>query len=430
MKVNNQRLVVVTRELLHSHVWSKPLKDLAAEFMLTEQILIARCIELQVPRPMQGYWSAVAKGNPPSIPPLPPLKAHIRDSIDVQEEVTPQLPVVNEQPASGSYKTALKHRAKSSSSPAQGAKLFFASKEILLKSSVTELGYYKPTKRKLLDVNTSDTGLIIAETFMLKFFAAAERRGFLVRLAERGDCFRRRDITFAEQGICNYLYPALWRPSGPSIISAEGVSVGFSLVEMTEEVPVKEVKGRYVRDERIINWTRGKNSAQMGFYSRRQIPSGRFRLQLYSPYESEGWHQVFSQTNTCSLISQIPKIIKAAQAALPVLKKEVQAKKERAEANRLRMEQQMVEYKKCEVIRKQEEAYKTSVNELQVIMAKWAEDIRIEQFFTDAEKDIERCDAALQEQLRERLRAAKEFLKRETALQRLLKWRTPEERLK
>lgn len=430
MKANNQRLVVVTRELLHSHVWSKPLKDLAAEFMLTEQILIAKCIELQVPRPMQGYWSAVAKGNPPAIPPLPPLKAYIRDSIDGQEDVTPQLHVVNKQLASGSYKPALKRRAKSSSHPAQGTKLFFASKEILLKSTVTELGYYKPTKRKLLDMNTSDTGLNIAETFMLKFFAAAERRGFLVRLSERGDCFRRRDITFAEQGTCNYLYPALWRPSGPSIISADGFSVGFSLVEMTEEVPVKEVNGRYVRDERIINWTRGKNSAQMGFYSRRQIPCGRFRLQLYSPYESEGWHQVFSQTNTCSLISQIPKIIKAAQAALPVLKKEVQAKKERAEANRLRMEQQMVEYKKCEAIRKQEEAHKASVNELQVIMAKWAEDMRVEQFFTDAEKDIERCDAALQEQLRERLRAAKEFLKGETALQRLLKWRTPEERLK
>lgn len=95
MKANNQRLVVVTRELLHSHVWSKPLKDLAAEFMLTEQILIAKCIELQVPRPMQGYWSAVAKGNPPAIPPLPPLKAYIRDSIDGQEDVTPQLHVVN-----------------------------------------------------------------------------------------------------------------------------------------------------------------------------------------------------------------------------------------------------------------------------------------------------------------------------------------------
>ncbi|MDJ0475607.1 hypothetical protein QNA27_18275 [Pantoea eucalypti] len=418
------------RLLLYQLIWSKPLNEAASEMKVREHVLISRCIELQIPRPLDGYWRGVAKGNPPAIPPLLPLKAHLLDSIDVQEEMTPQLPVVNEQPASGSHKSALKRRAKSSSHPAHGTKLFFASKEILLKSSVTELGYYKPTKRKLLDMNTSDTGLNDAEAFMLKFFAAAERSGFLVRLAERGDCFRRRDIIFAEHGTCNYLYPALWRPSGPSIISTEGVSVGFSLVEMTEEVPVKEVKGRYVRDERMINWSRGKNSAQLGFTSRRHIPSGRFRLQLYSPYESEGWHQIFTQTKTCSLISQIPKIIKAAQAALPVLKKEIQTIKERAEAHRVRMEQQMVEYKKREAIRKQEEAHKTSVNELQVIMAKWAEDIRIEQFFRDAEKDIEGCEAALQEQLRERLRAAREFMQGETALQRLLKWRTPEERLK
>lgn len=384
------------RQTLYELVWSKHAKFIAADLKMSESHLIAKCIELQIPRPLDGYWRAVAKGNPPAIPPLPPLKAHIRDSIDVQEEVKPQLTVVNEQPASVSYKSALKRRSKSSSQPALGAKLFFASKEILLKSSVTELGYYKPTKRKLLDMNTSDTGLNIAEAFMLKFFAAAESRGFMLRLAERGDCFRRRDIIFAEHGTCSYLYPALWRPSGPSIISAEGISVGFSLVEMTEEVPVKEVNGRYVRDERMINWSRGKNSAQLGYYSRRHIPSGRFRLQLYSPYESEGWRQVFSQTKTCSLISQIPKIIKAAQAALPVLKKEVQAKKERAEANRLQMEQQMVEYKKSEAIRKQEEAHKASVNELHAIMAKWTEDMRVEQFFTDAEKDIERCDAELQ----------------------------------
>lgn len=140
--------------------------------------------------------------------------------------------------------------------------------------------------------------------------------------------------------------------------------------------------------------------------------------------------QVLFQTKTCSLISQIPKIIKAAQTAQPVRKREIQTIKKRAEANRLRMEQQIVDSKKREAIRKQEKAYKTSVNELQVIMAKWAEDIRIEQFFRDAEKDIEGCEAALQEQLRERLRAAREFMQGKTALQRLLKWRTTEERLK
>lgn len=94
------------RKSLYMLVWAKPADVLAADLRVSKQALIARCVELQVPRPLDGYWRAVAKGNPPAIPPLPPLKAHIRNSIDVQEEMTPQLPVVNEQPASGSYKPA------------------------------------------------------------------------------------------------------------------------------------------------------------------------------------------------------------------------------------------------------------------------------------------------------------------------------------
>ncbi|WIL42894.1 hypothetical protein QPJ96_04840 [Pantoea agglomerans] len=146
--------------------------------------------------------------------------------------------------------------------------------------------------------------------------------------------------------------------------------MGFSLVKMAEYVPAKKVKGRYVRDERIINGSGSKNTGHLSYYSRYHIPCGRFRLQLYTPYEPEGWHQIFTQTKTCDLISQIQKIIKMAHFALPVLKKEVQAQKERAEAHCLRMEQQMIEHKKREPIRKREEAHNASVNEMQGIMAK------------------------------------------------------------
>ncbi|WP_336755754.1 hypothetical protein [Pantoea sp. USHLN298] len=418
------------RKSLYQLIWSKPVNEAASELSITEQALIARCIELRIPRPMAGYWRAVARNNAPSIPPLPPLKANESISSFSQAGLSQHPSVVKDKPSRSSNNAKPDARRKTPSHSVTGAQLFFAAKEILLKAQITQLGYYKPTKRKLLDVNVSDTGLNDAEAFLLKFFATAERSGFRVRLAEMRESFYRRDISAFEEGGRDFLYPSLWKPTNESVISLDGISVGFSLVEMVEYVPAKRVKGRYVRDEKMISWSRGKNSAQLGYYSRHHIPCGRFRLQLYSPYEQEGWYQVFTQTKTCGLISQIPKIIKAAQSALPVLKNEIQAQKERAEAHRLRMEQQMIEYKKREAIRKREEAHKASVNELQGIMAKWAEDMRVEQFFRDAERDIEKCDAVLQDQLRERLRAARGFMQGETALQRLLKWRTPDERLK
>lgn len=418
------------RQSLYELVWSKPAGEIAMTFKISEQTLIARCVELQIPRPLEGYWRAVAKGIAPSIPSLPPYKVKASINPSKSPDVPPATEVQAVQTLPSGSQPAPSGRHKSPTRSISGAQLFSATKEILLKSQITELGYFKPTKRKLMDVNVSDTGLSDAEAFLLKFLAAAEKNGFRVRLAEMGEGLRRRDITVSEDGRRDYLYPSLWKPSGPSIISAEGVSVGFSLVEMTEEVPTKQVKGRYVRDEKMINWSRGKNSADLGYYSRRHIPCGRFRLQLYSPYEPEGWHQVFIQTKTCGLISQISTIIKAAKSALPVLKKEIQVQKERAEDQRLRTELQMIEYKKREIIRKREEARKASVNELQTIMAKWTEDMRIEQFFREAERDIENYDPVLQEKLRERLNAAREFLQGETALQRLLIWKAPDERLK
>ena len=81
----------------------------------------------------------------------------------------------------------------------------------------------------------------------------------------------------------------------------------------------------------------------------------------------------------------------------------------------------MIEYGKREAIRLKEEAYKQSVDELYGIMAEWVEDKRVEQFFIDAERDIQNFGPAMQEKLSERLKAARDFMQGETALQRLLK---------
>lgn len=418
------------RQSLYELVWSKPTDEIVITFKISKQTLIAKCVELQIPRPLEGYWRAVEKGAAPPVPSLPPykLKESIHPHIHSHELLNAE--VEGETPLPAGLKSSRKARPKSPSRSMLGAQLFFATKAILLNSPITQLGYYKPSKRKLLDVNVSDRGMSGAEAFFLKLFAAVEKNGLLVRLAEMSESLRRRDIVVSEDGSREFLYPSLWKPSNESVICIDGLNVGFSLVEMTEDVPTKEVKGRYVRDEKMIDWSRGKNSAHLGYYSRRHIPCGRFRFQLYSPYEPDGWHQVFTQTKSCGLISQIPQMIKALRAAVPIMKKEIEAQKERAEAQRLRLELQIIEYEKREVIRRNEEAYTNSVSELQGIMAKWTEDMRVEQFFIDAERDIQNCDPALQDKLRERLKAARDFMQGETALQRLLKWRTPDERLK
>lgn len=65
--------------------------------------------------------------------------------------------------------------------------------------------------------------------------------------------------------------------------------------------------------------------------------------------------------------------------------------------------------------------------ELKAIMAQWAEDKRVEQFFREAELDAAGLDEQQKIQMVERLQLARQFLSEDTAVERLLKWNTPKE---
>jgi len=167
-------------------------------------------------------------------------------------------------------------------------------------SSVTEDGYYKPTKKKLLDLNVSDTGFDSAIGFLSRFFDALGNKGYRVTLDVPGERLHRADIDIKEdpkEG--GYRWGNLWRPYTPSIICIGDMYFAFNLAEMTEYVPAKKVKNRYVRDEQMGRWVRGRNSEPFLHVSKHTLPTGRFLLQLYSPYTSAKWLLQFRQTKQC-----------------------------------------------------------------------------------------------------------------------------------
>ncbi|MCT8349718.1 hypothetical protein LGZ99_21575 [Photorhabdus temperata] len=198
---------------------------------------------------------------------------------------------------------------------------------------------------------------------------------------------------------------------------------------MTEYVPVKDVKGRYIRDERMINWTKGRNASSFGYVSKHSLPSGRFLLQLYSPYNSTKWVKLFKQTKECSLISQIPKIIQSLYSAVPQITQQIEEAKRKEKEWRIEWERKNAVYERQERILKAEEAREKSQAELQSIMVQWGEDKRVEQFFSEVEADALKLDQGQREQVLERLRLARQFLSSDSAIERLLNWKTPQERL-
>ncbi|EEB3911841.1 hypothetical protein RZ418_004138 [Salmonella enterica] len=424
LQSNTTQTLPDDREELYHLVWREPAERITSLYSISKEQLTKRCVELRIPRPLTGYWKALVKGAAPSVPVLPDLK---KGKIEKSPRKTSQaIPP----PTKISSKVAVPAPRKRSRTAGSGYALIDDLKTYLPVSPVTKDGYYKPTKKKLLDLNVSETGFNSAIDFLSQFFVALGKQGYWVRLAESGEGLHCQGIDIKEDPKEGGLrYDSLWRPCSASIICVGDMLFAFNLAEMTEYVPAKEVNGRYIRDETRIRWMRGKHEQLFHYVIKHTLPTGRFLLQLYSPYSSTNWQVQFRQTKQCGLVSQIPKIISAMHDAVPLIKKQLEEARAKAEARRIQWEMDEKRYRERDRIREEKDAYDASLAELKVIMIQWAEDKRIEQFFHEAALDAAMLGEKQKIQVMERLQLARQLLSVDTAVERLLKWITPQERL-
>ncbi|EAA9294204.1 hypothetical protein P4464_001003 [Salmonella enterica] len=422
--INPRDALPQDRETLYHLVWREPAERIAAQYGISTTLLAKRCTEMRIPRPLAGYWKALAKGTAPAVPALPDLKKGKVEKASCKASLA--IPPPTKVPS----KVAVPAPRKRARTAGSGYALIDDLKTYLLVSSVTKDGYYKPTKKKLLDLNVSETGFSSAIDFLSRFFAALGKQGYWVRLAESGEGLHCQGIDIKEDPKEGGLrYDSLWRPCSASIICVGDMLFAFSLAEMTEYVPAKEVNGRYIRDGTMVRWMRGKHEQPFRYVIKHSLPTGRFLLQLYSPYSSTNWHVQFRQTKQCGLVSQIPKLISAMRDAVPLIKKQLEEARIKAEARRIQWELDEKRYREQDRIRKEKEAYNASLAELKAIMVQWAEDKRIEQFFREAESEASMLGKNQKEQVMERLQLARQLLSKETAVELLQKWKMPQERL-
>jgi hypothetical protein len=69
----SQNYITLSRSALHELVWTKPVRDVAKEFGISDVALAKRCRALKIPLPARGYWAKVAAGQKPRRPALPPF---------------------------------------------------------------------------------------------------------------------------------------------------------------------------------------------------------------------------------------------------------------------------------------------------------------------------------------------------------------------
>lgn len=414
----------VTREQLYLQVWAEPMLKVAERYNVSSSFLARVCREMNVPRPQRGYWAKLAVGIVSKQPPLPEPgagdllewgrggmpKRHFVAQPKPPKSTRRLVRPVNERP--------LMHHL------LNGAKaLFEAGRE-------TDIGFLKPSKKLLPDLVVTKGTLSRALEVANQLFLALEDRGYSVTLAPSSAGHTpRAEFDEREKGGAKRHYSDLWGPMRPTLVYLGTVAIGITIFEMTEQVEVRWKDGKYIRVSDLPTPKRSRYSQPTGWNSQRDMPSGRLCIQAYSPYSRTEWKHQWRESSAGDISEKLSALVKHLVREAPTIANLVEIARQQAEVEQKRWEEQMEKHRRDEKERQRQKAIKDSHDSLLSIIEAWAEHKRIQGFFQEVRDTAESLSEEVCAGVLNRLGEAQQLIGSTGALDRLLNWQTPEERL-
>ncbi len=409
----------VSRESLYELVWAEPMLKVAACFGVSSSYLARVRTLLNVPRPARGYWAklAVGKSSPkPNLPDSRPGDELVWARGDAHWET--KLPVPKP-PSDKPHRRATRvKRTNTEHALIVGAKAIFEEGR-----TAYGVGYLKPRKRLLVDIVATKTGLDKALSFGNGLFLALEDDGYRVVIAPHGEHLTRRDFDEREVPRKDHSYRDQWSPMRCTVVYIGTVAIGLTILEMSEEVEVRYVNGKYVRLSEYVPPKRGPDH---GWTSKQDLPSGRFCLQAYSPYWRAEWSKQWRETRDRDVAGLIPVIVKELRRSAPEVARLAEEGQRQAELEHQRWEAQCEQWRREEAVKRTAKALKDSREELLQIIDGWAQSRRLADFFSDAKRRLGDLSPDEQNEMQERLRRAQELVGSVDALERFRSWKAPE----
>lgn len=413
----------LTREQLYELVWSEPMLKVAARYDVSSSYMARVCTLLNVPRPERGYWAKLAVGKAPPKPPLPEARPGDESvwtkgggPFSKKDRALPR-------PPSKRHKRKIKPTAsKLKNHPLiNGAKRHFE-KQLY----VHDVGYLKPTKKLLVDLVVTKPCLDRALSFANELFLSLESKGNHVVIAPKSEEFKRESFEKHEVPK-NYNYHTLWSPWRCTVVYIGTVAIGLTIAEMSEEVEVRYVNGKYIPEKDYVKSKRRRYSSSYTWTTSKEYPTGRLLLQAYSPYYRANWAKSWKEAKEGDLRKQIKAIVKSLERATPKIARLIEEGERQAEIERKEWEAQQEQWHKEREEKLAAEALKQSQKELFQIIDTWAEANRIENFFKDAEQRANDLSDDKKMNILERLQRARELIGSTEALEHFVRWRTPNE---
>lgn len=221
-----------------------------------------------------------------------------------------------------------------------------------------------------------------------------------------------------------------WGPDPPTVVYVETVAIGLTFFELSEEVEVRYVDGKYVRVADLPPPApRRRGSPPPALWThKRDMPSGRLCLRASSPYPRASWEKRWRESKGSELSSKVPEIVRELETETATIVALVAEGERQAEIERRQWEAQKKKWRLEEAERLRVQNTKESREQLLAIIEAWGLANQIEGFFEDAERRAAGLDEGEREVIQERLRRARELVGGVDALQRFRAWKAPDER--
>lgn len=419
---------VITREELYELVWSAPMIKVAETFDVSGSYLARVCTALRVPRPERGYWAKLAVGKAPERPALPePQPGDTLVWSRTDEFPAPSMP--KSRPSPRPRVPRLVPSITGTHGLIHGAKEHF-----LASRKIDESEHLKPYKKLLVDVIASRSGLDNALKFANDLFNALESARHRVIIAPPDAQLRREHINEKEELQKKerqddpYGYNRLWSPYRPTVVYVDSLAFGLTIIEMTESVVMRYVNGKYIRESEYKPPKASRHYVDHTWTTTRDLPSGRLRLVVYSPYCSVSWSTSFQDTKVRSLTRDIPQIVKAIENATATVTVKLEEAERQAEIWRQERLAEEERRRQEDDRRREAQSIKDSRDQLEQVIHAWAKIDSLEQFFQGVEARAQTLPEVESQDVLDRLRLAREFVGAQNPLDFFQGWKTPIER--
>jgi len=412
---------MLSRDELYQLVWSKPMTKVADQFEVSSSYLARICTFLNVPRPGRGYWAKLAVGKAPPQLPLQALQPG-----DPEHWSKGEAPIV-----AAKLDTPLplgpKRRVRIAPDYVHGvvrdARSHFESGR-----KIEEGAYLRPYKKLLVDVTVSQAGIEKALTLANGLFSAFESVGHRVALAPAGARLGRADVDEREAGgkPREHWHRGFWSPDRPTVVYMGTLPIGLSIVEMSENVTLRYVNGKYIRESEYVPPAR-RYAVDHSWTTTKDIPSGRMRIVAYLPHPHVKWSTQWQETKSRSLNSQVRTIVEELETMAPSLVSKIAEADRQAELRHQEWLAQMDRWHREEDRKKIEKAIADSRAELRQVIGRWSEIMSVERFLARVEQRAIELPDPERGLLLERLALARSFLGTQEPLDFFRGWKTPEE---